>query len=218
MESPLRPEGESSLPGPHDHGAYSPHLMKNPFPSLPLGTLTALAALVLPSASLFAQAPAATPAPGAAAPAAKPLSPVEKNFIKNAGKSLYYLIQVNAPAKTAVTAENLSRSRDKLSSDLKKAYDGLNTLAKARGETITSELTGGDKAGVERLGKMKDDKFTKQWVDELMKEAKKLNKDFEAAERTLQAPDVKQYAADYSAIVRGIFASVESMEKALKKK
>lgn len=216
MESTLRVARESSLRGPREHGAYSRHFMKNLFPLLSPGILTALAALLLPSASMFAQAPAATPAPAAATPAPKPLSVGEKNFIKNASGSIYYLSQLAAAAKTAVTDEKLARFRDTTSRDMKKAYDGLNTFAKAHGETITSELTGGDKTSVERLAKLKADRFAKQWLEDLQKEAKKLEKDFEAAARSVQDPDLKTYVANYSPLVRGTFAAAESAEKELK--
>ncbi len=199
-------------------------LMKSPFP---LYALAAGAVCALLTASALAQAPAPVapttpgtipPAP-AATPAPKPLSPVEKNFIRNAGKSINYLVKLAMAGKNpAVTDDKLVRFRDKITSDLNKAWAGLNKVAGARGETIATELAGADKIGVEKLGKLKEERFLKEWLGELAKEAKKLDKDFESAGRTLQDPELKTFAANYTPIVNTVYTSAESQEKELKKK
>lgn len=176
--------------------------------------------------SVLAQAPAPAPTtPGAtpsvpeATPAPKPLSPVEKNFIRNTGKSINYLVKLAMAGKNpAVTDDKLVRFRDKMTNDLNKAWSGLNKMAAARGETVATELTGSDKTTVEKLEKLKDDRFLKEWLGELAKESKKLDKDFESAGRTLQDPDLKTYAANYTPIVNTVYTSAEAQEKGLKKK
>src|SRR5688572_22430021 len=126
--------------------------MKTTFLPKPLRALAATAAGALLSASALAQAPApgapAAPAAPAAAPAPKPLSPTEKSFVKNAGKSIYYQIQLATAAKADFDHPNspLVRLRKTTISDLNKAWEALNKIAKAHGEPLVGELTGGDKA------------------------------------------------------------------------
>jgi hypothetical protein len=201
--------------------------MKTPSLQIPLRSLAITAACTFLTASAFAQAPApgAPAAPGAApaapatgAPAATPapkLGPMEKTFIKNAAKSIYYQLQLANAAKTTVTDQNLSRYRDSTIRDMTKAWDAVSKLGTSRGETVAGELTPADKGDVDRLAKMKEDKFTKQWLEDLSKESKRLDKEFESAGKTLQDADVKMFAINYGAIVRGVFTGAEGAEKAL---
>ena len=204
--------------------------MKSSF--LPFVATTAACGLLTVSALAQGTAPAAPgtvpPAPGtapaapgtapAATPAPKPLGVSEKNFIKNAAKSINYQLELTKVAKTGVTDEKLAKVRDTVLRDLGKAWEGVKKVAAAGGETVATELTGGDKMDVERLGKLKDDKFAKQWLEDLTKEAKKLDRDFETASKTLQDPEIKTFAANYGPTVRSVFTSAESAEKGLKAK
>lgn len=184
--------------------------------------LRSLAASALLLSSALAQTPApdaATVPPAAqATPPPKPFSPMEKNFIRNAGKSIYYQIQLATAAKTAITDEKLTKIRDTTIRDLNKAWTALSKIAEERGETVASELSGSDKMGIERMGKMKPDKFTKEWLDELSKESKKLDREFESASKSLQDPEMKTFAANYSAIVRNVYTTSDAAEKSLKRR
>jgi hypothetical protein len=196
--------------------------MTTTFLPLPLRALAATTASALLIASALAQAPAPAPgaAPGApaaaATPAPKPLSPMEKNFIKNAGKSLFYQIQVAGTAKGKFIdpKDPNARVRDTATKELPKAFEALKKFAQAHGETVPAELTGSDKSDVERLAKVKEDKFAKEWLELLNKESKKLDKDFESAAKTMSDMDAKMYVSNYSAIVHNVFTSSEGALKA----
>ncbi len=193
-------------------------------PSLPIASRFLVATTA--SALLAVTALAQVPAPGAPAttptapePAAKPLSPIEKNFLRNSGQSINYLLKLAEAGKNpAVKEDKHTRFRDKAITDLKKAWEGLNKTASARGETIEGELAGTDKSEIERMAKLKDDRFLKAWLDEMAKEAKKLDRDFQSAERSVQDPEVKMFVSNYTPIVRTIFTAAETQEKGLKKK
>lgn len=196
--------------------------MKNLFLPLPLRALATTAACALLTASTLAQAPAPA-APGtapAATPAPKPLGVSEKNFIKNVGKSTYFLVQVSSAAKAVFNdpKDPLVKLRDTTIKDMNKTWEALNKIATVRGEKMTGELVGADKSDIERLGKLKDDKFAKLWLETLVKEAKKLDKDFESAARSLQDVEFKTFVANYTPAVRGVLTSSEAAEKNLKKK
>ena len=84
-------------------------------------SFAAAALLVLTSPAVFAQAPVApattpavgatTTAPGGAAAAdkPKPLAPADKKFIKDAGKSIFYELELAAAAKTGATEEGTKK-------------------------------------------------------------------------------------------------------------
>jgi hypothetical protein len=189
--------------------------MKTTFPL----TLRICAASALLTVSALAQAPApSTAQPTAPAEKPKPLSVTDKKFVKDTGQSLYYQIQLANAAKNAITDENLIRVRDGMIRDLNKAFEGLSKIAVAHGETLATELTGSDKSGVERLGKLKEDKFTKQWLEDLMKEAKRLDRNVEAAAKTVQDADLKTYITNYGPTVHVTLTAAEGAEKGLKKK
>lgn len=194
--------------------------MKSSFLPLPLRSLVATVACAFLTASSFAQAPApGAPTAPAATPAPKPLSASEKNFLKNAAKSAFYQMEIAKAGKTGITDEGQARVRDGIVRDLTRVLNGSNTLAAARGEKMApGELTGADKADVERLAKLKDEKFVKQWVELLLKESKKLDREFEAAERSAQDVDFKTFLANYGPSVRSVFSSVEKLDKALAQK
>jgi hypothetical protein len=212
-------------------------LMKSPFLLLPLRPLATGAACLLLAASAFAQTPApgAPAAPGAAAPGAAPgapapgaapaatpappLGPFEKNFVKSAAKSLFYLSQLGNAAKTATLDPTQTRFRDTLIKDMTKAFEALSKLAETHGDKVAAgELTGGDKSDVERLAKLKDEKFTKQWVEFVQKESKRLDKDFEQAAKSSQNVDFKMYLVNYGPGVRNVFTTSEAVQKGLQTK
>jgi hypothetical protein len=199
--------------------------MKIPSLPFPLRPLAICAGCTLLTASALAQAPApgAPAAPGAApaaTPAPKPLAPMEKTFLKNGGKSIYYLLQTATVAKTtnANLSESAGKYRDGTIKDMTKTWEALKGVAKAHGETLPEELTGADKSDVDKLGKLKDERFAKQWLEDLIKEGKKLAKEFESAEKTAQADDLKMFIINYGSLVRGVATEGEKAQNAMKAK
>lgn len=204
--------------------------MKLPILPLALRCLVATgAAYAILATAIFAQAPAPgapTTAPGAAptapVPPAKPLSPMEKNFVKNAAKTLVFFSALAEASKTktdfADPKEPLGRLRGTLEKDSKKAFEALNVIAKAHNEPLPAEATGTDKTNLDRMARMKDDKFAREWMDEILKEAKKLDRDYDQMSKTAQDPDLKAYVSNYGAMIRNMFTSAEATEKGLKTK
>ena len=187
--------------------------------------------LALTSSAAFAQAPvapAATPAVGAtttapggtgAAEKPKPLSPADKKFIKDSGKSIYFELQLADSAKTGATSDATKKFAEQVNTEMHKAWEALGALAKEKGETIPAELTGGDKGSAERLKKTKGDNFDKLFFREFMKEAKSLDRDFlSASKNTTGDADIKNFAVNYLAIVKGHVNDGEKAEKASQKK
>ena len=189
--------------------------------------LTAAALLALTGAAAFAQAPAAPPPAAttttglggaAAADKPKPIAPNDKKFIKDAGKSIFYELKLADEVKTGAKEEGTKKFGELVNKELNKAWEALSELAKAKGETLPTELSGGDKGAAERLKKTKDDAFDKFFFREFMKEAKGLERDFTSASKTAADPDIKSFAVNYLAIVKGHVNDGEKAEKAVGKK
>ena len=210
--------------------------MKSSFPPILSRFVLATTVCAAISTTAFAQAPAApgapaapakpataAPPPGATPPAAtpaekpKPLSSTDQLFVRNAAKSLNYQIQLAAAAKTAITDPNLGRVRDTISSDLTKALAAITKIAEAHGEKLSTEVAGTEKFDLDRLGKTKPDKFTKEWVELLLKESKRLDRDTEAIGKTGQDPELKTFSTNYGPSIRSVYSSADTAEKALKK-
>ena len=194
-------------------------------------SLAAAGALVLTSSAVFAQAPVApattpavgttTTAPGGAGAAEKPkpLSPADKKFIKDSGKSIYFELQLVDLAKTGATVEGTKKFGEQVNTEMHKAWDALGVIAKDKGETLPAELTGSDKGSAERLKRTKGDQFDKLFFREFMKEAKSLERDFlSASKNTTGDPDIKNFAVNYLAIVKGHVSDGDKAEKAAQKK
>ncbi len=184
----------------------------------------AAALLALTSSAAFAQAPVApatTTAPGGtgAAEKPKPLSPADKKFIKDSGKSIYFELQLVDLAKTGATVDSTKKFGELVNTEMHKAWDALGVIAKDKGETLPAELTGSDKGSAERLKKTKGDQFDKLFFREFLKEAKSLERDFlSASKNTTGDPDIKNFAVNYLAIVKGHVTDGDKAEKNVGKK
>lgn len=194
--------------------------------SIRLHLLTAATLLALTGSAAVAQAPVApattppaVPATGGAATdKPKPLAPNDKKFIKDAGKSIFYELKLADEVKLGAKEDGTKKFAELVNRELNKAWEALSTVAKEKGETLPAELSGGDKSSAERLKKTKDEAFDKFFFREFMKEAKSLERDFTAASKTAVDPEVKNFAVNYLAIVKGHVNDGEKIEKGLGKK
>lgn len=181
-------------------------------------SLAAAALFALTGTAAFAQAPAAptTTTPPGSAPAAgavKGLSVPDKKFVHDTAKSFFYELNLSDSAKTGAKAEVTKKYTDGVNKDLYKAFEKLGEIAKAKGEVMPTELTGGDKGSAERLKKTKPDAFDKLFYREILKEAKGVERDFVTAAKSANDPEIKDFATNYLAIVKGHVTDGEKDEK-----
>ncbi len=188
--------------------------------------LTAAALLALTGSAAFAQvpapgAPAATTTTGlgggAAADKPKPLAPNDKKFIKDAAKAIYFELQLADLAKTGAS-DPTKKFCEQVNTELHKAWDALDTIAKAKGETLPTELAGGDKGAAERLKKTKVEGFDKLFFREFLQTAKGLERDVVSASKTAVDADIKNFAVNYHPIVKGHVTDGDKIEKNVGKK
>ncbi|MDR3403452.1 MAG: hypothetical protein P4L99_13225 [Chthoniobacter sp.] len=182
--------------------------------------------------TVFAQAPAA-PATGATAtpPAApaekpKPLSSGDEAYVRSAVKGFTYLIQVAnvLPANTATPPPPEIRLKDTTSKDMTTALAALNKIVEAHGLKIPTELVGSDKSDLDRVTKAFakppikgfETKPLQDWVAEILKESKRLDRESETLGKSGQDADLKTFASNYGPSVRNVFTTADKLEKALK--
>jgi hypothetical protein len=193
--------------------------MKTTFLLLSSRALTAVALCALVCATAHAQAPAApgaTPAAASPTPRPKPLPYTDETYVRNATKSMSYLIQLANAAKTNITDPSLSRLRDSLASDLGTAMTELKRIADLHGTKLVTDVGGTEKYNLDRLAKVKLDKYPKEWIAEVFKEVKKLDHETDMAGKTAEDPDLKTYFTNYSPLIHNAFTGAEAADKAAK--
>jgi hypothetical protein len=186
--------------------------------SMKLPRLVFAAVFVLLPATLFAQAtttgttaPGGTPGAGTATEKPKPLAAQDKKFIKDAGESVYYELALVDKAKTKAGTDAVKKLGEKLNDDLKKVWEEVAGVAQTNNEKMPTELSGGDKSAAERLNKLDGEKFDKQFLSLISKEAKKLSRVFDA--KSLQNADVKKVADNYGATLKNHVTVIDKAEK-----
>jgi hypothetical protein len=199
-------------------------------PATPLQTRPFLAAvtalfLTLPPAALFAQAPAeAKPAPPGAAQVAanaaemaKPLTPADKKFIKEASETLFFelaIVDITMRRNRPVAAgrDATFQVGAKLQPDLQKAWEDLAKFAKAKNEEMREDLSGVEKRDIEEIRSVNFERFHKVVVEALGKEGKKLAQLF-AATTAIQHPALKKIAASHAPVFKQHVADIAQAAK-----
>lgn len=179
-------------------------------------------ALALTASIACAQAPAAAPGTPATttSPAAtakpKALAEPEKKFFKDVSEALLIEQKLALMGSKDAKGKETKDTTSKINDDLKKVWEKFATLSMEKGATIASDVPKSDANKAERIAKQKEEKFDKDLLDDLGKEAKKTTRLFET--KTLQDPEVKQFASDWAPTIKGHEAAIEKAEKALGKK
>lgn len=160
------------------------------------------AVLLASTSLLLAQATPTTPG---AKDKPKPLSSSDKSFVKKAAESLYLLSnlsdRVRSMERDGVVAPDISALGKKLGAngDVGKAWGEIGTIASNSGDMtlMPTELKGAEKTKVGALGKLKDDKFAKEWAELVAKESKELTKSFESGIKMINHAELKAVAEKF---------------------
>jgi hypothetical protein len=167
------------------------------------------AALLASTSLLLAQATPTTPG---TKEKPKPLSTSDKAFVKKAGESLYLLSNLSERVRHMERDNKVSPDISALSKkfgatgDVGKAWGEIGTLASNSGDMtlMPTEIKGPDKTKVSGLGKLKDDKFEKEWAEIVSKETKELTKAFESGAKMANSPELKAIAEKFLPAVKGL--------------
>jgi predicted outer membrane protein len=202
--------------------------MNTPAYSLNIRLCIALLSGALATAA-SAQAPATPAPPGAAGtgttgkpPAtgsakAPELSVGDKKFFKDASEGILLEQKLVVLGSKTSTNDTVKKECDKMTGELTKVWERLATLSMSKGAQLAADVAKTDAAKVDRLAKLKPDKFDKEFVKDLGKETKKTAKFFGMAEKTLQDGEVKKFASDWSPTIKGHDEEVDRAQKELLK-
>jgi predicted outer membrane protein len=202
--------------------------------------LTFCAVTVLAGASIRAQAPApgATPAPAAPAPAPgatpapapgaapagevkKPYSPADIRTVTQAAEILQFHMQMGRKASQAGKDrdKDLAAIGTRIEKEAKDYNTALLNMAKEHqvpDKDVPMDVSKNDKAEMDKLGKVKEDKWKLEFYDMFSKQAKKNARFFDGASRSAADPDLKDLAGKAARIIEGHADSLEKAYKDLK--
>jgi Domain of unknown function (DUF4142) len=188
------------------------------------------AALVALASPVFAQQPAAAPAASAPlSPAAKPkpLDSTEKKFVKDFVEQHLFEQELTLRVrgkqnkaqrekKPSPLSPAMSDLYKKVSGDLTASWTEFATLTQSRDLEITTTPKAADKAASDRIGKLEGEKFEKELVKALGKEAKKTVTILTTAAKSVRDPEIKAFIDKWSPAFTAHVAAVESAETAIK--
>jgi putative membrane protein len=200
--------------------------MKTPHTPHTRRLATVTAALVALASPVFAQEPAAAPAAAAPAttaplpPAAKPkpLDATEKKFIKDISEQHQVEQKILNVAKQHASSEAAKGLHNKISADLAKSWEALATVAMAKEAQLVTEVKAADKTSADRMAKLEGDRFDKEFLKDLEKEAKRTAKIVETAEKAVRDPELKAFIASFGPSLKGHPMEIDAAEKAMKGK
>lgn len=180
------------------------------------------AAVLACSSSVLAQDPAAPATGGTATTTPRtgkpaPLSSADKKFIKDSTEGMYFIMEAVGQAKNKATTEPVKQLSDKIKGDFEKVWGDIAGFASENGESVPTELKGGDKTAMERMKKAEGDKWDKEFLKASGKEAKKLGRVFATGEKSVQNPQLKEIAAKHAWSMAALDAEFDKAEKEVAK-
>lgn len=175
------------------------------FPAALAATLLATTSLLLAQASTSTTTTTTTTTGSDAKAKPKPLSSSDKTFIKKAGESLYLLSnlaeKVRQMERDKTMSPDISALAKKMGNngDVGKAWGEIGGIASSTGDVtlMPAELKGSDKTKVAALGRLKDEKYEKEWSELALKEIKEVIKSFESGAKMVNHPELKTIAENY---------------------
>ncbi len=189
----------------------------------PISLIALTAALFTVATSALAQTPAAS------STLAPKLPEADKKFIKDFSEQHTFEQELANKARS----KEMSATRDKkpnpltpatttlyrkVLGDLTKSWTEFATLSQEKKVDILASAKPKDAAEATALGKLTGDKFDKEFVKILGKEAKKTDLMLTTAAKTLRDPEMKAFVDKWAPAFKGHLADVEAAESALKAK
>jgi putative membrane protein len=182
--------------------------------------LAALGSLALPTA-LRAQATSSATAPR--------LEEADKKFIKDfVEQHLFEQELVNRVRGKQHKAQQDQKPNPitppvngvykKVSGDLTKSWTEFATLSQAKNVTITTTAKPADTAVAGAIGKLEGEKFEKEFLKVLGKEAKKTDTLLTNAAKSTRDAEIKAFVAQWAPAFKAHLAEIENAEKAMKAK
>ena len=189
--------------------------------------LTTLATIAFTSLAL-AQAPvpppAATPPATTTTPAAKvkPLAQSDIKAVQVFAEALLFHMKMGEVAKNRKDKDApLAEMGDKIHNDSKAQWTPMVNIAQAHqmdGKNIPTDVTKNDKSNIDKLGKIKDDKYSVEFLELFAKEAKRNAKSTESAVKGINDAELKTWSEGAAKLIAAQADELEAAHKEAKKK
>jgi predicted outer membrane protein len=142
----------------------------------------------------------------------KPLSAVDKKFVRDSLDSMYFLMEIIGRAKKEARVDATKQVANKVHGDLTKVWEEVAGVAGERGEKIPTALAGSDKSKAERLGKS-GDRFDKDFFRLAGTEAAKLVRTFDSAAKSANEEAIKKIASTWAPTIKNDADELDKAEK-----
>lgn len=185
--------------------------------------LTSLALAQAPVTPPAATPPAATP-PATTTPAGKvkPLAQSDVKAVQVFAEALLFHMKMGEVAKNRKDKDApLSEMGGKINGDAKAQWTPMVSIAQAHqmdGKNIPTDVTKSDKSNMDKLGKIKDDKYSVEFLDLFAKEAKRNAKSTESAAKGINDAELKTWGEGASKLIAAQADELEAAHKEAKKK
>jgi hypothetical protein len=203
--------------------------------------LSATVASLLCAVSLHAQAPAPTTPPVAPAPPATPatpatpttpttpatppvdpakkvkLSPAESRALTQLAEAVLLQRTLGEAGKgKAKVSADAGKFGESVAAELMAEWTPLVTLAQTRGAEVPTSISKNDKADIEKLGKVKDEKYGVEFFELFTKHAKRNARTIETAVKAFTDPELKAKGAAIAKLINAEADKSEATYKELK--
>lgn len=140
---------------------------------------------------------------------------VEQDLVNKARGKEMNAVRDNKPSPLAPAVSGLYK---KLHSELTSSWTELATLSQSKKIEIPTTAKPADLADSAAMGKLSGEKFDKEFVKTIAKEAKKTDTILTNAAKSVRDPDMKAFVDKWAPTFKAHLTEAESAEKALKAK
>ena len=150
----------------------------------------------------------------------KPISSIDRKFIKDSGEQVLSIIRLVEMTKyKGPGSEGLKSMNAKINSDMDKIWGDVGTFAQAHKTDLPkTEPSANDKAQLAKIRKTDESKFDQALLKVLDKETKKVVQIFETGEKSVQDPELKSIIAKWTPTLKKHAEDVAAAEAEAKKK
>lgn len=186
-----------------------------------LTTLTTIALTSLALAQAPVPPPAATP-PAGGEKKVRPLSQSDVKAVQVFAEALLFQMKLGEVGKNRQDKDKaLSEMSGKIHEEAKAQWTPMVSIAQTHqmdGKNIPADVTKNDKSNMDKLGKVKDDKYSVEFLELFAKEAKRNAKSAESAAKGINDAELKTWAEGAAKFLATQADELEAAHKEAKKK
>jgi putative membrane protein len=140
----------------------------------------------------------------------------DEQFLKDAAAGGMMEVELGKIAADKAVNDQVKAFGRQMQQDHGKANDELKTLAASKGVQIPTALTGKHKRTVDRLSKLSNAEFDRQYMRTMIDDHKEDLKAFQREADKGKDPDVKQFASKYVPMIQNHLEMAQATGKQLK--